>query len=185
MSNYLISGGQKLSGFLTTNTSKNAAVVLLNAALLNSGKTILFDVPKIEEVNRIIEVLSSIGVSIKWFGQKNLIVLPPKKLKLSEINYGAAIKTRSILFWLGVIIHRQKNFLVPYPGGCDLGSRTVKPHLFALENFGVKIKTKPRYYQVSYQRLKPGREIGLYESRDTVTENGTLWAAPTRGQSPI
>jgi len=185
MANYLISGNQKLKGVLTTNTSKNAAVVLLNAALLNSGKTTLYDVPKIEEVNRIIEVLTSIGVSIKWFDQKNLIILPPKKLKLSQINYGAAIKTRSILFWLGVIIHRQKNFLVPYPGGCDLGSRTVKPHLFALENFGVKIKTKPRYYQVSYQRLKPGREIVLYESGDTVTENAILAAAKIAGKTTI
>ncbi len=64
MSNYLITGGKQLHGTLTTNTSKNAAVVLLNAALLNRGTTTLRRVPKIEEVNRIIEVPTSIGVSL-------------------------------------------------------------------------------------------------------------------------
>src|SRR5258708_6102953 len=66
--NFKIQGGHKLSGKVSVNTSKNAAVALLCAALLNSGKTIFKNVPKIEEVYRIIEVLSSIGVSVKWLG---------------------------------------------------------------------------------------------------------------------
>ncbi len=61
MSKYIINGGRKLRGTLTTNTSKNAAVVLLNAALINRGQTTLKNVPRIEEVYRIIEVLISLG----------------------------------------------------------------------------------------------------------------------------
>ncbi len=185
MSNYLITGQQKLKGVLTTNSSKNAAVVLLNAALLNQGRTILKDVPRIEEVNRIAEVLQSIGVSVNWVGKKDLLIKPPKKFHLDKINYEAAIKTRSILFLLGVMIHHFKSFLVPQPGGCRLGKRTVKPHLYALENFGVKIKTLTKYYQVGFNKLKPGGEIILYESGDTVTENALLAAAKIPGKTTI
>jgi len=185
MSSYLITGQQKLKGKIVTNTSKNAAVVLLNAALLNQGKTTLLDVPKIEEVNRIIEVLESIGVKIKWVGKRNIVIQPPTKFNLAKINYHSAIKTRSILFLLGTMIHWQKSFKVPQPGGCRLGKRTVKPHLFALENFGVKIKTSAKYYQVHASKLHSGGEIILYESGDTVTENALLAAAKIRGKTKI
>ncbi|OGY49246.1 MAG: hypothetical protein A3D39_03050 [Candidatus Buchananbacteria bacterium RIFCSPHIGHO2_02_FULL_39_17] len=185
MSNYLISGGQKLKGALTTNTSKNAAVVLLNAALLNQGQTHLLGVPKIEEVYRIIEVLKSIGVEFKWFNGHNLLIKPPKHFKLNQINYQSAIKTRSILFLLAALSSYQKKYHVPHPGGCDLGSRTVKPHLFALENFGIKIKTQPKYYQITFSKLKAAREIILYESGDTVTGNVMLAAAKIPGKTLI
>ena len=73
MSSFQIDGGRRLSGTVTTNASKNAAVVLMNAALLNRGVTTLKNVPRIEEVNRIIEVLQSIGVAIRWSGQSSLV----------------------------------------------------------------------------------------------------------------
>jgi len=81
--NFLIEGGQKLSGAVTTNTSKNAAVALLCASLLNQGTTRLKNVPKIEEVERIIEVLKSIGVSIKRQGA-DLEITPPLKIDLEK-----------------------------------------------------------------------------------------------------
>ena len=181
MSNYSIVGGKTLHGTITTNTSKNAAVVLLNAALLNRGQTTLKNVPHIEEVNRIMEVLISIGVDATWRGQHDIVIKPPKKLQLDKLNVQAAIRTRSILFWLGIMVHWQKKFRVPQPGGCRLGTRTVRPHLFALENFGIAIKTFAKYFEVTVGNLKAGGEIVLYESGDTVTENAILAAAKTPG----
>ncbi|MBI3291013.1 UDP-N-acetylglucosamine 1-carboxyvinyltransferase [Candidatus Falkowbacteria bacterium] len=185
MPSYLISGNHKLKGSLTTNSSKNAAVVLLNAALLNKGKTTLYDVPRIEEVNRIIEVLQSIGADISWLGKKTVIIKSPKKLNLNKIAYRSAIKTRSVIFLLSVVLHWQKSFKVPQPGGCRLGKRTVAPHLYALENFGVKIKTLRKHYEVRYDKLHAGGEIVLYESGDTVTENALLAAAKITGKTVI
>ena len=185
MSNYVIKGNQKLNGTLVTNTSKNAAVALLNAALLNKGKTVLKNVPRIEEVHRILEVLQSIGVSVNWHGGKDIIIKPPKKLNLGNINYRSAIKTRSILFLLGVAIHWQKSFKVPQPGGCRLGARTVKPHLYALENFGVKIKTLKKHYHIFANNLRPAKNLVLYESGDTVTENAIMAAAKIPGKTVI
>lgn len=64
--NIEIEGQQKLSGTIETNTSKNGAVGLLCASLLNKGTTTLHCMPRIEEVHRIIEVLESIGVKVEW-----------------------------------------------------------------------------------------------------------------------
>lgn len=185
MSSYLIVGGHKLKGTLVTNTSKNAAVVLLNAAVLNKGTTTLMNVPRIEEVNRVVEVLSSIGVGVDWQGKSNIVIKPPAKLNLARLNYQSAVRTRSILFWLGTIIHWEKSFKIPQPGGCRLGKRTVKPHLYALENFGVNITTLAKYFQVKVSKLKPADEIILYESGDTVTENTILAAAKIPGKTKI
>ena len=69
--NLRIHGGSRLGGEITVNTSKNAGVGLLCASLLNQGKTTLRHVARIEEVNRIIEVLNSIGVKTKWLNQEN------------------------------------------------------------------------------------------------------------------
>ncbi len=180
-----IEGGQELSGTIETNTSKNGAVVLLCASLLNRGKTTLRRVPRIEEVHRLIEVLESIGVSVSW-NDSDLIITPPKKFLLDKIDIDAAKKTRSIVMFIGSLIHHMNKFSLPQSGGCKLGSRTVRPHFFALEHFGVDIKTTDSSYEVA---VKPGgkmeREVILYESGDTVTENALLAAACGGGKTTI
>ncbi|OGY50371.1 MAG: UDP-N-acetylglucosamine 1-carboxyvinyltransferase [Candidatus Buchananbacteria bacterium RIFCSPHIGHO2_02_FULL_56_16] len=185
MSSFQIDGGRRLSGTVTTNASKNAAVVLMNAALLNRGVTTLKNVPRIEEVNRIIEVLQSIGVGIRWSGQSSLILTPPRQLTPDAINYRSAIQTRSVLFLLPVLAHRHQSFRVPQPGGCRLGKRTVRPHLYALEQFGISIRTSRKHYQVTARELRPGPNVVLYESGDTVTENAIMAAALIPGTTVI
>ncbi len=181
--NIRIEGGRKLSGKIATKTSKNGAMGLLAASLLNKDKTTLKNVPKIEEVNRMVEVLQSIGVSVKWQGS-DLEIKPPEKFNLDAIDVVAAQKTRSIVMLIGSLIHHFKSFKLPQPGGCKLGSRTVKPHLFALENFGVHVATKEKYYEVTSPKLHPS-EIILYESGDTVTENTIIAAALIPGTTVI
>ncbi len=183
--NFQIEGGHPLSGTVTTNSSKNGAVFLLCAALLNEGKTLLKKVPRIEEVNRILEVLNSIGVQTKWIGKNNLQIVPPAKLKMENINVDSAMKTRAIILMIGSIIHLLEKFEIPQSGGCKLGSRTVKPHLFALEAFGINIEALDKSFAISRKgQLKPA-EVVLYESGDTTTGNAILAAAKTKGVSTI
>ncbi|MCH7759352.1 UDP-N-acetylglucosamine 1-carboxyvinyltransferase [Patescibacteria group bacterium] len=181
---FRIKGGKKLTGTITTNTAKNSAVVLLCASLLNKSKTTLKNVPRIEEVNRIIEVLESLNVKLNWISSHDLEIIPPKKINLRHLDIKAAIKTRSVILLLGVLIHELKNFQLPQAGGCKLGSRTVRPHFFALEKLGVKIETKTRAYQVRVKKMHPA-EIVLYESGDTVTENVLMAAARIKGKTII
>lgn len=181
--NIKINGGKKLTGTIETNTSKNGAVGLLCASLLNKGTTTLHRMPRIEEVHRLIEVLESIGVKVDWSGS-TVTITPPKKIDLKKIDRVAAERTRSIVMFIGPLIHQLQSFSLPQSGGCKLGSRTVKPHFFALEHFGVNIDTTATSFDVTVKPKQP-KEIILYESGDTVTENALFAAAGKTGTTTI
>lgn len=182
--NLRIEGGHELHGTIKTNVSKNAAVCLLFAALLNKGTTRLKRMPRIEEVNRIVEVLISIGVHVKWLPGNDIEIKPPAKIDIEHMNKDAARKTRSVIMMLGPLMHLFKEFRIPYAGGCKLGSRTVKPHLYALEEFGVNIVAKTGHYHVTVHKKQP-EQIVLYESGDTTTENAVMAAARFDGETVI
>ncbi|MDB5166380.1 MAG: UDP-N-acetylglucosamine 1-carboxyvinyltransferase [Candidatus Saccharibacteria bacterium] len=176
--NLRIEGGHELSGEITLKTSKNAAVGLLCASLLNKGVTRFKSFPRIEEVYRIIEVLESLGVQVKWLPGNDLEIRRPAELNLKKINGKAARKTRSVLMLIGSLLHDYAEFKIPYAGGCKLGTRTVTPHLYALEEFGVNIVATTGNYNVTVDK-KPAGRVALYEVGDTVTENALLAAART------
>jgi UDP-N-acetylglucosamine 1-carboxyvinyltransferase len=180
--NLRIEGGHELSGEITLKTSKNAAVGLLCASLLNQGVTRFKSFPRIEEVYRIIEVLESIGVSVKWLKGNDLEIRRPKVLNLDKINSSSAKKTRSVLMLIGPLMHDFKEFKIPYAGGCELGTRTIQPHLYALEEFGVDIVATTGNYVISVNK-KPAGRMTLYEPGDTVTENAIMAAAKFDGQT--
>jgi UDP-N-acetylglucosamine 1-carboxyvinyltransferase len=182
--NLRIEGGYELAGEITLKTSKNAAVGLLCASLLNYGVTRFKAFPRIEEVYRIIEVLESIGVSVKWLPGNDLEIRRPEKLKLDKLNAVAARKTRSVLMLIGPLMHDYNEFKIPYAGGCRLGTRTVAPHLYALEEFGVSIVATKGNYNVAVNK-KPAERITLYEPGDTVTENVLMAAARSDSETFI
>lgn len=186
---FLIKGGKELKGSVTINTSKNAAVGLLCASLLNSGVTTLKNLAHIEEVFRIIEVLESIGVKCRWKNhQKDLEIIPPDALKLDELDITAARKTRSILMLLGPLLHKYSNFKLPYAGGCSLGTRTIEPHLRGLSPFGLTIDSKScsGFYSATVNKSKSRNlRIVLTERGDTVTENVLMAAALHSGTTTI
>ncbi len=182
--NFKIEGGVELSGEITTNTAKNSAVSLLCASLLNKGKTTLVKMPKIEEVNRILEVLKSIGVSAVWHGS-SITLERPETFDFASLDIEAAMRTRSIIMLMGPLIHEFKHFKLPQAGGCRLGSRTVRPHFFALEKLGVKVKTTKDSYEISSKIKDKDNTIILYESGDTVTENALMSASRVNGTTTI
>ena len=189
---FRIRGGKELHGEITVNTSKNAAVGLLCAALLNTGRTVLHRLARIEEVFRIIEVLESIGVKCRWTNRRrDLEIISPRELKLDEMDIEAARKTRSIIMFLGPLLHRYPKFRIPYAGGCSLGTRTVEPHIQALKSFGLDVDAECNsgFYEVTVNQdtLKKYRDryIVLTERGDTVTENVLMAAALAPGKTTI
>lgn len=175
---FRIDGGKKLSGEIEVKTSKNAAVGLLCASLVNHGTTTLKHIAKIEEVYRIIEVLQSIGVKIRWVNdKKDLEIIPPARLKLDEMDIKAAKKTRSIIMFLGPLLHQYKEFDIPFAGGCDLGTRTVQQHLIGLAPFGMQVEAKYDHYHVTVDKKRVEKPILLTERSETATENLLMAAA--------
>jgi len=180
---YEIVGGRKLKGAITVDASKNGATGLLAASLLNHAPTTLRHMPRIEEVARLVEVLESIGVRAVW--EKNdLTLVPPEHYDITSLNEASARKTRSIVMFIGPLIHHFAKFSLPHVGGCKLGSRTVRPHFYALERLGVTIRTRQGRWLVSHEGLKAS-EIVMYESSDTATENAIMAAALVPGVTTI
>ena len=180
---FLINGGKKLSGEVTVNASKNGAMGLLCAALLNEGKTILHKIPRIEEVNRILEVMQSIGINTKWLDHDTLEI-KVGKVNLKTIDEQSAKRTRTILMFLGPLIHLLPEFTLPHAQGCTLGTRTIASNLYAMSDLGVKIKVTANDYIVKAKNLKPNKII-MYESSDTGTENILMLASKIVGDTVI
>jgi len=181
-----IHGGVALSGEISVRASKNATVALLCASLLTSGRTTLRRVARIEEVHRIIDVLRSVGVEVDWVnGGRDVELVPPRRLALEHLDVDAARRTRSVLLLLGPLLHRRRTFRLPYAGGCQLGTRTVEPHLAALRPFGLEITASNGSYRARSTPTVPARPIVLTERGDTVTENALMAAALTDGETVI
>lgn len=176
--NFRVHGGNVLSGSITINTSKNAAVALLCASLLNRGKTTLRRVARIEEVYRIIEVLQSIGVKVRWINDgSDLEIVPPRKLDLASMDVAAAKRTRTVIMFLGPLLNQYDKFELPFAGGCNLGTRTVEPHMVGLRPFGLDVVATSDRYQATVKKKRVEKPIILTERGDTVTENVLMAAA--------
>jgi len=184
MSYLVINGGKKLNGAIENQSAKNSAVAILCACASIRGKTTLVDMPEIEEVKRIIELLQSIGIKIQWLGKGKLEVDASAELHMEKIDPVAAAKTRASIFLWGALASRVKSYKIPKSGGCHLGERTVRPHWYALEKIGVTVESKDCFYLVKNSSLK-GANIVMYESGDTTTENAVMAAVLASGKTTI
>jgi len=102
------------------------------------------------------------------------------------VDEAAARRTRSVIMFLGPLLHRLDTFELPYAGGCNLGTRTIEPHMSALRPFGLEVKATDGAYHASVNReIQPGRPIVLTERGDTVTENALMAAALHPGTTVI
>ena len=181
---YEIRGGRKLHGEIVTAGSKNGALGLLFASLVNRNTTVLHNIPRIEEVFRILEVFQSIGIQATWKEANTIEIKPPKTFNLKGMDRKAATRTRSIIMLLGSMIHRFPAFEIPSAGGCRMGMRTIAAHRYGLEALGVKITSGVNAYAVRVGKLKPA-DVVLYESSDTAAENLLMAAALVPGKTTI
>ncbi|MCX6740663.1 MAG: UDP-N-acetylglucosamine 1-carboxyvinyltransferase [Candidatus Parcubacteria bacterium] len=184
MAHFIINGGKKLTGTISTNSAKNSAVAILCATVMINGKTTLSNVPVIEEVKRIIEILTSIGLKITWTADHQLEIINDNKINLRDLNTGSFCKTRSALLLMGALCGRLENFSLPQPGGCKLGIRTVNPYLIAFEHLNIEVKESETEYKINSKHKKAGN-FTMYESGDTATENTIMAAILTPGLSEI
>ena len=181
-----VEGGRTLSGSVDVNSSKNAGVALLCASLINRGTTILRRLARIEEVNRIVEVLMSIGVECTWLNDTDLRLRRPDVLDLQAMDVEAARRTRSVIMLLGPLLDESAGYRLPYAGGCDLGTRTVEPHMQALRQFGLDVQATAGFYSVQAPPADAhDRSFVLTERGDTVTENAIMAAAHRQGTTVI
>ena len=181
---FKISGGRKLKGSIKTNPSKNGAMGLLCASLLNKNTTTLHGIPRIEEVNRMLEIFSALGVKYRWLEKQTLEINPPNKFNKKGLLHPSVANVRSSLMLIPAMLHNLKNFSLLHTGGCKMGERTIAAHRYAFEDFGISVETKNNRYVVSTKLLKPA-EIVMYEASDTAAENAIMTAVLIPGVTKI
>ena len=128
-------------------------------------------------------MLTSIGVRPRWSDDGNdLELIRPDQLDLDAMDVEAARRTRSVIMFLGPLLHSYPSFELPYAGGCDLGARTIQPHLQVLRRFGLDVIPTDGFYRCTVdESVEPRTPITLTERGDTVTENALLAAALSPG----
>ena len=184
MKNFHINGGKPLKGSISVSPAKNSSVAILCASVLVRQKTTLNNMPQIQEVDRIIELIESIGVKVTRKDERTVVIDSTGPLDLQHIDKEACKKTRSSLMLLGALAPHVSSYHIYKTGGCKLGERTVRPHMYALEQLGVTAVSKTTHYEVTNKKLV-GTDIVMYESGDTPTENAIMAAAMAKGTTTI
>lgn len=172
-----------MSGTIAVGGAKNAATPILAATLLTNETSVIENVPQLEDIFRMINLLEGMSVDVKWLG-KNKIEINPSKIDPSKIKDDIVCQMRSSILLWGALAGRRFNFKTPRPGGCVIGARILEPHLEALRQFGVNLSRRGKYFCFDAKSLR-GSEITLDESSVTATENAVLAAVLAKGKSTI
>ncbi|HAZ28157.1 MAG TPA: UDP-N-acetylglucosamine 1-carboxyvinyltransferase [Candidatus Magasanikbacteria bacterium] len=184
MGMFLIHGGKQLHGTIDVTSGKNSPVALLMGSLVIKGKVRLEDMSRVEDVERVLELLESIGVSYAWETEKIVVLDTSKPLTLESIDRQACRKLRISLLLFGALCARERSYKLYKSGGCKLGNRSIFPHAHSLEKFGIRIISKTRWYEVVTRKLAAAHVV-MYESGDTATENVILAAVLAPGTTTI
>ena len=185
MQKLIIKGKKILSGSINISGSKNATLPILAATILTDKSLTLRNIPLVQDVYTMINLLKFIGLEIKISKRKNTLNISNNK-KLKTIAPYNLLKTmRAGVLVLGPMLAKYKKAKVSLPGGCAIGARPVNLHLFALEKLGAKIKIKNGYIYASAKNGLKGARIKFPSISVGATENAILAAVSAKGKSII
>lgn len=135
MSSIKVIGGEQLKGEIKIQGSKNAALPIIAATILNKGITILKNCPKILDVFHMINVLEALGSIIRWDG--NTLFVDTAPIHTTVVSEDSVRKMRSSILFLGALLGRFREVMIAYPGGCSIGKRPIDYHLKSIRQMNV------------------------------------------------
>lgn len=178
MSHFVINGGRVLSGKIQVQGSKNAALPLMAASILNKDITILHNIPQILDVYYMIQILESIGCHIQFFS--GTMVIDAREINVKSIPQKWTGKMRSGVMLMGPLLVRCGEVTMGMPGGCSIGKRPVDLHLDALKKLGAEVMQQEEQIVLKCQKLQ-GCHIHLSYPSVGATENILMAAAGANG----
>ena len=182
MSSYIIEGGHKLEGTVKISGSKNSALPIIAATILNAGKTTLYNVPNIQDTQMMYKILETLGAKIEKKNGK--IKIDTSKIEKFEIPPELMHKMRSSVILAGALIGRYKKATFSYPGGCDIGSRPIDLHLKSFEKLGIQVNQNHGNIECNAEKIK-GEKINLDFPSVGATENAILASILAEGTTII
>ena len=178
MSKFIIQGGKKLEGEVRISGSKNAALPIIAATVLVKGKTTLYNVPNIQDVQTMFQIIKDIGGKVTR--KNNKVIIDTSKIHTYEIPENLMRKMRSSVILAGAIIGKYNKANFSYPGGCEIGSRPIDLHLKGFEKLGINIKEEYGEIICDSEKIK-GTQIHLDFPSVGATENIILAACLAEG----
>ena len=156
MEKLIIKGGKKLSGEVTISGAKNAVVAIIPAALLVDGKCVIENVPSINDVSVITNILTQLGAKIRLIN-KTTIEIDCTKVDTYCATHDMVQQMRASYYLMGALLGRFNKAIVSKPGGCNFGSRPVDQHLKGFKALGADVSEDNGYYEIRANQLVGGQ----------------------------
>lgn len=183
MHSYKIEGSYPIKGRVRASGNKNAALPCIAATLLTSEKVILKNIPEIEDVGVMLDILRELGASVKQRKTKGEWEIAATDIKTSEVPVELARRVRASILLAGPLVARTGQVLLPPPGGDVIGRRRLDTHFLALSALGAQVEVDG-VFRFSSNKLV-GVEIFLDEASVTATENAIMAAVLAEGKTVI
>ncbi|MCZ4258289.1 UDP-N-acetylglucosamine 1-carboxyvinyltransferase [Sulfitobacter sp. G21635-S1] len=175
---YIVEGGHRLAGSITPAGNKNAALPIIAATLLTDQPVELSNVPRIRDVEALLELIASIGAETTWTGP-NTLRIHAHRLSPTDLDPDLCMRIRASILLAGPMLARCGELTLPPPGGDVIGRRRLDTHFLALRELGADISVNDAY--VFRARALTGADVFLDEPSVTATENALCAAVAARG----
>ncbi|HEX9664609.1 MAG TPA: UDP-N-acetylglucosamine 1-carboxyvinyltransferase, partial [Patescibacteria group bacterium] len=182
MAKFVINGGKKLSGEIRVNGAKNNALKIIAASLLSDEEMIINNVPDIEDVRRLLELLTDLGAVVKTDG--NTVTISTKNVNSYQPNPKLVVKLRASTMLMGPLLARFGNVFMPFPGGCALGRRPIDLFLDGFKVLGADVEETEDGYWIKAEKLQGSKFVFPFITV-TGTESLILTAVLTPGKTII
>lgn len=186
MSSFIIQGGNNLHGSIKVAGFKNAATPIIAASLLSKEEIVLHNVPLIEDVKKMVQILVSMGSKVTWM-DRNSLKIDNSNVDPSKMDMKLVSTMRSSILLMGSLVGRFGKFYTKEPGGCQIGSRPLDSHFVGFSKLGIDVirdKDNEKYYTLEKKRAAY-EEITMPEFSVTGTENVILASVLNQGQVKI
>ncbi len=184
MSKFIIEGGHKLSGEIAVKGAKNAALKIIPAALLSNQPISISNLPKIEDIDRALEIVQDLGGQVEL--NADGCVINTSHLNRHELSPTLANKLRASIMFVGPLLARLGEAKFPHPGGCVIGAgkRPIDLFLEGFEAMGAKVSVRHGFYHLSAKRLQ-GCEYFFTTVSVTGTESLMMTAVLAAGRTVL
>lgn len=181
MEKLIVKGGNRLVGAVKTSGAKNAVLPIIAASILGTTPSHLDEVPMLEDVHTISEVLKCLGLAVECSPEKNVLDIDSTEITSYEAPYELVRTMRASFLVMGPLLARIGKARISMPGGCAIGARPIDIHLKGFEALGVKIEQGHGYIEASAPEGLKGTSIYFDFPSVGATENIMMAASLAEG----